>query len=161
MAHEAVLVFREEIEQLNNEDVKVFAQNAMALTAASFYEDFDTVSHVKKVFKLLRTHIDAESVPTNNMLRDIMLASVLLQDTMINQLPDDMKHLHPLMVKKLIEPIQDGLQKPIVDGLLSMIESHEGEASPAGALIPKPGSPNFLTALYNSIARFECVEVKL
>jgi hypothetical protein len=154
---EAVLVFREEIEEIVSEDLKVFLQNALSLTKESFYKNKETVTHTKNVFKIVNQLLKEEG--TQGMLRDIILTAVVLSDIALNELPDDLKHLHPVAAETILRELKNDLAKPVYDGLLNIIEGHEGEKSPSASLEPKPGQPGFIVALANKIARFDFVTI--
>jgi|SRR5579875_2275086 len=155
----AVLTFRNEIESIESLDIKTFVQNALNLTKPSFYEDEEVVNHTKKVFKIVKEFLDTEG--TKGALRDLMLVAVLLSDIALNELPENLKHLHPLVAKDYFKEIQSDLQKPVIEGIIDIIESHEGSNAPTKALDPRPGQPGFIIALANKIARFDFVDVHL
>ncbi|SFJ65434.1 hypothetical protein SAMN02799624_05398 [Paenibacillus sp. UNC496MF] len=159
--HAAVVTFRSELEKIESPDVRTFTQNVLSATSDSFYNDEQVVTHTKQVFKVLAAFLDKDF--TKGMLRDIMLASVLLSDICLNSLEDELKYLHPIVVKEFISQVdmETDLPQPVMEGLIAMIESHEWEQSPSKALEPKPGTPNFLTALANRIVRFDFVAITI
>jgi hypothetical protein len=159
--HPAVLVFRNELEQIESPDVRTFTQNVLSETSETFHSNDETVMHVKKTFKILAAFLEKDH--TKGMLRDIMLASVLLQDICVNSLEDKLKYLHPLVAIDFVKQagMQNDLPAPVMDGLFAMIESHEWDESPSKTLEPKPGTPNFLVALANRVARFDFITVEI
>jgi hypothetical protein len=156
---EAVMLFRSELESIEIEDLKVFAQNALSLTSDSFYKDASTVAHTKKTFKIVKALLEQEG--TKGALKDVMLVATLLQDICENDLPDNLKHLHPLCVKEFLKDIEDNVQKPVFDGIINIIEGHEAEKSPSTQLDARPGTPGFIIALANKIARMDFITVEL
>lgn len=155
----AVILFRGELESLETEELSNFAHNALSLAKPAFYEDEDVITHTKKVFRVCKQLL--KDAGTTGAFRDGMLIAVLLQDIAKSELSYDMDALHPVAVKPFIESIRGGLNKQIFDAIISMIEGHEAEHSPAAALEPKGGTPGYLIALANKIARMDFVTIEV
>jgi hypothetical protein len=159
MNHEGVEKFQGEINRIQNEDVKVFINNAIVDAPESFWEDQQLVDYTKRVFKVVEGMLDADNV--EGMVRDIILTGVLLSDVSLNELSGDVKVLHPMMAKTHLKPAAGDLNPQLFDGICRIIEGHEGSDSPSKALEPKPGSPEHLVMIAHRLVQLDCVTIKL
>jgi hypothetical protein len=157
--NQAVMAFRDELNKIESEDVKVFVVKALELASSAFSEDESVITHVKKVYRIVDSLLDKEG--TRGMLRDMMLGAVLLCDLTVNDAPEPLQYLHPVTVDHLLQDIKNDIHKGMYDGFLSMIEGHEGNDSPSAQLDPKAGTPQYVIALANKIARFDFVTIEI
>jgi len=157
---EALMIFRPELEGIVQADIKAFTENMLAAAPAVFYQNKETVSHTKRVFKLVNELLNREG--TGGPYRDMMLTAVLLSDISENSLPEDLRYIHPLAAAKTIRDLgKDMINGQMLDALAQMIESHEGPSSPSKRMEPPMGTPGFVIALANQIVRFEFISIEV
>jgi hypothetical protein len=154
-----VLAFREELEVIESADLKTFLMNSLAMAPASYGEDALLIDYTKRVFKLTKEIVETEGL--KGMLKDMMLGSILLADMMENEMPEAMKELHSFAVATHLKELKNDLSKAVWDGMMNLIEQHEGHLVTTASVEPKPGQPGYIIALAHRIARFNFVAIKL
>jgi hypothetical protein len=157
--HQGVAKFEQELKVIESEDIRAFAHNAIVASPPSFWKDKELVEYTKKVFKVVKELLDHDKVKPP--IRDVILAGVLVSDMALNELSDRFKHLHPLAVAKVLEPVSKDLHQALWEGIIRIAEAHEGENTPSKLLEPKPGTPEHLVSLAHRLVRTNTVEVNI
>lgn len=151
-------LFKEEIDKLTGVDIKTFAGNALLAAPASFKEDEELITYTRKVFRVTEELLNADSVQGN--IRDVILTGVLLSDIGKNE-DEKLEEIHPLLVRPLLKDVRNDLVPQLFDGVMSIVESHEGANTPIKAIQPKPGSAEHIVAFANVIVRAKGIDVIL
>lgn len=151
-------LFKEELEKIDSVDIRTFAHNALVAAPESFKRDEELITYTKKVFKVTEELLDADRVEGN--VRDVILVGVLLSDIAKN-VDERFEESHPFLVRPLLKDVKDDLVPQLFEGIMRIVESHEGAHTPIKALEPKPGSAEHLVALANVIVRSESIDVKV
>lgn len=152
------MLFEEEIKRLESMDIQTFVQNAMQAAPDSFKEDEELIKYTKKVFCITELLLDHDQV--SGQIRDVILTGALLSDIARNE-EEKYKDIHPLLVRPLLKDVKNDLVQPLWEGVIRIVESHEGANTPIEAIVPKPGSPEHLVSLANVIARSERVSISV
>lgn len=151
-------LFKEEIQRLENVDFKTFAQNALKAAPASFKEDKELIDYTRKVFRVTEELLNADDVKGH--VRDVILTGVLLCDLAKNEDPK-LESVHPFMVRALLEDVKEDLVSQLFEGVMKIVEAHEGAKTPIPTLQPKPGSAEHLVALAHVIVRSDSITINL
>lgn len=158
MANKAHDIFKEELDVIQNKEVKVFLENAMEMAPANFYGDEEIVSETKKAARVLAGLLEQKKV--EGMARDAMLAAVLIADIAKGNLPDEFKHLHPVAVRGFLRPLLPDVNAGMFESIMRAVEGHEGEDSPSESLKPRQGSAEYEIAIAFSVAKMDYITVK-
>lgn len=151
-------LFKEELERLNELDIKIFTENALKCAPDSFKEDKNAILHTKKVFRIVEELLNSDEV--KGQVRDVILAGVLLSDLAVNE-ERVFTGTHPFLVRPLLKDIQDDLIPQLYEGIMRIVEKHEGKDTLITDIHPKPGSPEHLVAIANVIARSDSIQVNV
>lgn len=158
MTISAVDIFVKELEEIKQEDVKVFAHNALVSAPTSFISEQNT-DHTKKVFYVVKSLIEMDGV--TGPIRDVILTGALLSDIADQYLSEELNELHPVVAKTLLKPLADDLHAGLFEGIIRIVESHEGQNTPSKLLEPKPGSPEHLVAMAHRLVRNESIHIEV
>jgi hypothetical protein len=156
-----ILNYQSVLDEIKGEDIKMFVKNCLNAATDNFKKDEKICQHVRKTCKLLNEMLAMESPNGEKATttKDLIITSVILSDITINDLPKELKHLHPLTVKSFIEQFRGDMNSGLIEVLVQTIEGHEGANSPSKLLVPRPGTIEFTVALAHQISRLECVEI--
>lgn len=157
--NEAALIFRNELESMETEEIRNFASNALGLAGEEFAANEADIIHTKKVFRVCDQLL--KDTGTAGAFRDGMLTAVLIMDIAKHKMPEGFDKLHPVAIGPMLESVKSCINPEIYKGILSMAEGHEAEHSPTLAMEPKPGSPAYLIALANKIVRMDFVNIEV
>jgi hypothetical protein len=157
--HKGVATFENELKAIEFEDIRAFTHNAIVASPPSFWKDKELVTYTKKVFKVVKELLEHDKV--KSPIKDVILAGVLLSDIAYNELSDQFKHLHPIAAGKLLEPVSKDVNKALLEGILRIIEAHEGDQTPSKLLEPKPGTPEHLVSIAHRLVKNQAIHVEI
>jgi hypothetical protein len=156
-----ILNYQSVLDEIKGEDIKMFVMNCLNAASDNFKNDEKICEHVKKTCKLLNQMLAMENPNGEKAIatKDLIMTSVILSDITINDLPKELKYLHPLTVRNFLDKFKGDMNSGLVEVLLMTIEGHEGVNSPSKLIAPKPGTIEYTVALAHQISRLECVEI--
>ena len=153
--HEAILTFQDQIKELSDAaDIQEFTKVVLRKAPASYWMDKDAVEHTKKVFLIVQGMMEADQV--KSPIKEVVLAGVLLSDICINE--DEDKETHNLQAICKLNKFKNDIHPNYYVAIINIINAHEGEIQIRGTE-PKPGGPEHLVAMANSIARISGVTI--
>lgn len=155
----ALAYFERELNAIQDDTIKAFFYNALAIAPQSYHDDEGLQEHVKTAFHILRGLLDERDV--KGAVRDALLGTVLLCDIMYNELQEDMRSLHTVAVRTHLikHGVDKDIQRNIFENIMRAVESHEGDKGASPLLDAKPGTAEFEILQAFSVARLGYVKL--
>lgn len=149
----ALEYFGRELDMIQDSTLQAFFYNALAVAPQSFHDDKEIQEFDKKAFHILKGILDSKNV--GGAVRDALLGTVLLCDIMINEMPEDMKHLHGVAVRKYLEKhqVNEDVQQGLWENIVRAIEGHNSNRGASIMLEAKPGTAEHEVAQAFNLAR--------
>jgi hypothetical protein len=155
----AITYFERELNAIQDESLRSFFYNALAVAPQSFHDDEELQEYVKTTFHILRGLLEQREV--KGAVRDALLGTVLLCDIMLNEFEENMRALHTVAVRTYLENrgVDKDVNKGLWENIMRAVESHNGDKGASPLLDAKPGTAEFEVLQAFNIARLGYIKL--
>lgn len=154
-------LFRNEIEQIQNEKIREFVVEALVKVPDFYIYRTQLISETQKAIEFSQVFLN--TLQCDDYISDVVKSAILLQDITMFVVERDEEGeptikediMHPLNVRSVLSPLLGIVGLDTFDDIMRTVESSHGLNSPIPQVTPKVDDPIFLWLLpfINQLAR--------